>query len=419
MTDNYSSLNILYEGRECMSTLGEKIRTLRNERKLTLVQLAGNKMTKGMLSLIENNKATPSMENLTYIAEKLNVPVAELLDDYISKEEDLLKAIKEIVREEQPFEFFAKDIWELYDASQPFSEQLSGARLAIYFGKSAYFMNESIAPFFTHAEKVYINIHATDLWVDTVLEHVSLFINDGKFEVAKEFLSMKKEELTQFSIKPSPMRLLKWYFYLAAIQLALGSYSDGMETIKESMELSNKHHVYYLMNQLLRMGTFVEMMTTFENYEKRYLQKLKQYMVFSEDQDLQVYIPFVEAHFHTTFQIDLPRAEILLNEIDFDKAPDIYIPFLYLERGKIAFYKNEYDKALRLFENVKFLDSPYHPIDQSALASYNTYFIKIARKTNRNELANQAIREGKQIYQQLPDSFYKEQFFNSINNYTS
>src|SRR5690625_1316665 len=147
-----------------METLGERIRTLRKERKLTLVELAGNKMTKGMLSLIENNKATPSMDNLTYIAEKLNVPISELLEDKIVKEQQLLNKIQSIVDESKPFKQYAEAVWDLYNPQQFLSKQLSGARLAVYFGKSAYFMGEAIAPFFNHAEEVYKSFHASDLW---------------------------------------------------------------------------------------------------------------------------------------------------------------------------------------------------------------------------------------------------------------
>lgn len=54
-----------------MATLGEKIKTLRKEKKLTQTELAGPELTKSMLSQIENGKATPSMKTLQYIAEKL------------------------------------------------------------------------------------------------------------------------------------------------------------------------------------------------------------------------------------------------------------------------------------------------------------------------------------------------------------
>ena len=58
--------------------LGERIRKLRKQKKLTLEELAGSGLTKGMLSLIENNKANPSMESLAYIAQRLEVDVSQL-----------------------------------------------------------------------------------------------------------------------------------------------------------------------------------------------------------------------------------------------------------------------------------------------------------------------------------------------------
>ena len=64
-----------------LSTLGERIRTIRKQRKMTLDALAGEQMTKAMMSYIENNKANPSMESLSYIAERLGVKVSELLED--------------------------------------------------------------------------------------------------------------------------------------------------------------------------------------------------------------------------------------------------------------------------------------------------------------------------------------------------
>ena len=69
-----------------IETLGERIRKLRKQKKLTLEVLAGKELTKGMLSLIENNKANPSMESLTYIAERLKVEVTELLEEVSSLE---------------------------------------------------------------------------------------------------------------------------------------------------------------------------------------------------------------------------------------------------------------------------------------------------------------------------------------------
>ena len=69
-----------------LNTLGERIRSLRKQRKMTLEALAGDQLTKGMLSLIENNKANPSMESLSYIAEQLGVEMSELLEEVNTQE---------------------------------------------------------------------------------------------------------------------------------------------------------------------------------------------------------------------------------------------------------------------------------------------------------------------------------------------
>ena len=64
-----------------MDQLGERIKQIRKERKMTLAQVAGDRLTKGMLSLIENGKAQPSMESLQHIAGQLNVDIADLLQN--------------------------------------------------------------------------------------------------------------------------------------------------------------------------------------------------------------------------------------------------------------------------------------------------------------------------------------------------
>ncbi|MBR4959985.1 MAG: helix-turn-helix transcriptional regulator [Clostridia bacterium] len=55
--------------------IGERIRFLRVRRNLTQKELAGEQMTRNMLSLIENGSALPSLNSLVYLAEILDVPV--------------------------------------------------------------------------------------------------------------------------------------------------------------------------------------------------------------------------------------------------------------------------------------------------------------------------------------------------------
>ena len=61
--------------------IGEKIRSLRIAKLMTQSELAGNQITRNMLSCIENGAAQPSLSTVIYIAGRLNVPVGFLLAD--------------------------------------------------------------------------------------------------------------------------------------------------------------------------------------------------------------------------------------------------------------------------------------------------------------------------------------------------
>lgn len=69
-------------------TLGEKLRKARLERGMTQTQVAGARITRNMLSQLENDAASPSVQTLEYLAEVLGVRVGWLLGDRESGGED-------------------------------------------------------------------------------------------------------------------------------------------------------------------------------------------------------------------------------------------------------------------------------------------------------------------------------------------
>lgn len=62
-------------------TIGEKIRQSRQTAGLSQRQLCGEKITRNMLSQIENGSARPSMDTLSYLAGRLGKPVSFFLDE--------------------------------------------------------------------------------------------------------------------------------------------------------------------------------------------------------------------------------------------------------------------------------------------------------------------------------------------------
>lgn len=59
--------------------IGEKIKKIRLSKLMTQADLAGDHITRNMLSTIEHGGALPSLPTVLYIAERLNVPVGYLL----------------------------------------------------------------------------------------------------------------------------------------------------------------------------------------------------------------------------------------------------------------------------------------------------------------------------------------------------
>ena len=59
--------------------IGEKIKSLRLAKRMTQSELAGDQITRNMLSLIENGSALPSLPTIIYLSERLDVPAGMLL----------------------------------------------------------------------------------------------------------------------------------------------------------------------------------------------------------------------------------------------------------------------------------------------------------------------------------------------------
>ena len=96
------SVEITLERDGVRMNIGEKIRSLRVAKLMTQSELAGNQITRNMLSSIENGVAQPSLSTILYIAKRLNVPVGFLLaeegDEIIYQKMNSLSNIKRAYR---------------------------------------------------------------------------------------------------------------------------------------------------------------------------------------------------------------------------------------------------------------------------------------------------------------------------------
>lgn len=85
--------------------IGKKIRAARLDKHMTQSEVASDKITRNMLSAIESGKATPSLDTLLYIADRLDVPAYYLISDDVDvleyRKTSLLPQLKESFAKKQ------------------------------------------------------------------------------------------------------------------------------------------------------------------------------------------------------------------------------------------------------------------------------------------------------------------------------
>lgn len=83
-------------------TIGEKIKSIRLSKGMTQTDVAGEKITRNMLSAIENGKTSPSLESILHIAERLGICAGYLISDNINpdlyRKEQLLSFVKPLLQ---------------------------------------------------------------------------------------------------------------------------------------------------------------------------------------------------------------------------------------------------------------------------------------------------------------------------------
>lgn len=89
--------------------IGKKVKDLRTSKLMTQKELAGNEITRNMLSRIESGSATPSLSTLKYLSERLGVPIGYL----VSEDETDENYYKKYTAYENITEAFKKEEWQI------------------------------------------------------------------------------------------------------------------------------------------------------------------------------------------------------------------------------------------------------------------------------------------------------------------
>ncbi|MDD1502559.1 helix-turn-helix transcriptional regulator [Lysinibacillus sp. CNPSo 3705] len=400
-----------------MNSLGARIRKLRKEQKLTLEALAGDRLTKGMLSQIENDKAKPSMESLEYIAERLHVKTSELLEEIApSTIRHLLEQV-EILYAEVGLGKNTENLQQIKEMIMPYVEQLplsyEAGRLLYIYAVAQYQAGLTTweSPL-QQARFMFKEINLLSHWFETFILQSAIFMEDRNYKMAYSCILQAKKEAEQENYQLDSRDAGKMAYFISVYQLAIGEHEAGKQLVKETIANAHKNQFYSYIDDMYRIAAFCAMIDNDFEHAEHLIKKLEQYRVFAEQVDVDAFIFTLRAHYYNNFTHDYEKAleEIEhfrplmdLGSVKFDE--NLY----YSEKGKSLYLLGRYEEAKEAFEH--FTNVPpfiLHPFDILGLNECFSYkalcYAHFGELTTAYEIAKMAYIDS----QDLIDLPYKQ-----------
>jgi transcriptional regulator with XRE-family HTH domain len=393
--------------------LGDRIRKLRKQKKLTLEALAGQGLTKGMLSLIENNKAQPSMESLAFIAEGLGVEVTDLLEEVSTVElREVLEKAEKLYNEKK--EKVGDKYEQLLTLIKPYIRNLTqgyeGARLLDIYSRSLY--EEKIPgweSFSDQAAMMYDKINVTANRAQIAIFRSMVKFIEHDYSNALEILLSERTEIESRHVYMDPMTQVDLDYTEAILYFAVGDYETASYVMENALIFSKKHRIFYRADDLYRIGAGQAMM--FRDKEKRelYLSKLKQYGEFAEDtlsilvHDLLIAMTLIAENKEYGKAL-----EILEHYLANPQEEEVVESLYRMEKGKAFYGLGKFMEAIREFEKVETPTTTHHPFDLSLFYVRYSYKALCHFKLGEMENALQSAELAVKNFENIPSLPFKE-----------
>ncbi|WP_422122203.1 helix-turn-helix domain-containing protein [Planococcus sp. X10-3] len=404
-----------------MASLGERIRKLRKEKGLTLQALAGEELSKGMLSLIENNKANPSMESLAYIAERLDINKNELLEDVSPSElRELLQQVEKIYL--RLMDDMTAAFQKITDLIEPYSDQLpyryESARLLEIYSRCLYYMKrDGWQTYLLHAEEMYEGLHLMNNSADIQLFRAMLKFNDHDYEESLKMLKHSRKVFEERGVVLDSLKKLDFDFSEAILHLAIAEDEDALKIIEEAINYSKEHQIFYKIDALYRVTAFHAILKGDEKRKDYYINKLRVFADFTDDSKIDLLLDLLEAHYLNSFKHDYEGALTIIDR-NMEKYSDEETSSFYIEKGKALYGLGKLDEALPWLEKHKLWEFMHHPYDLLMNYEKDAYLALIYAAQGRHELAFEHAAIAKKNADPMPDLPYKKfilDVYNKIN----
>ncbi|MBG0968527.1 helix-turn-helix transcriptional regulator [Bacillus sp. SRB3LM] len=390
-----------------MATLGEKIKALRKEKKLTQTALAGSELTKSMLSQIENGKATPSMKTLQYIAEKLECEMSFLLEEDEGEIVELIQKMELLIKANKCDEVY-KTLLPIVQTELP--STLNTARLYKQFLTGAVIMNDYHIEYYVETavsifEKYTLYRESTE----TKLLFYYMLFKRKKYKECLQMIATIRDEYKAKNLEMDLITHIQLYLKEAIILLAYGNYEKCEKVILDALAFSKKHQVYYKTDEFYRILSYQKVITADKERYLYYIKKSEQFAIFTEDILSIAIIDILKAYYYNTITNEYTIALKHLEQFR-EKLKDEPIfqddGLYYLEKGKSLYGLKRYEEALETLKRANIPDYMSHPLDQSWLLTAGSYRALCHIELQDKPAALKEAKEAVQTIDGYPDSIF-------------
>ncbi|MDF2855036.1 MAG: transcriptional regulator [Neobacillus sp.] len=391
--------------------LGDRIRKLRKEKKLTLEALAGEGLTKGMLSLIENNKANPSMESLTFIAERLSVDVSELLEEVSSQElREILEQAEKLYNQEN----LDNKYQLLIELVRPYINKLThgyeSARLLDIYSRCLYKGKmDGWQEFSNQAATMYDKMNLTANRAGITIFHATVKFIDHAYTQALDVLTKERAEIEANHAYIDPMTRVDLDYHEAIFHFAIGDYDSATYVMENAIHFSKENRIFYRIDDLYRLAAGQALLSRDVVKKELYLTKLRQYGEFADDlASILVHDLMTAMAFNSEDNNYSKALEIIDNYIANPKLEDKLEGLYLVEKGKSLYGLRRFNEALLNFNKVETPSTTHHPFDLSLFYIKDSYkalcHLELGAMGDALQFAKLAVDN----FESLPHTLFKD-----------
>ncbi|MFC3899920.1 helix-turn-helix domain-containing protein [Aliicoccus persicus] len=385
-------------------SLGNRIKSLRKQKKMTQSELIDGYLTKGTLSLIENDKTLPSIETLQKIANKLGVSVF-----YLTQEGD------EAWTEEMAEHF--KDYFLKFPYDE-IEEKILPNKDRIFTNDKGLFLLSMLRYYYRlnqqHVEAD--NLHQTiykrlienglrHLAMRELIDHASSKLYSLEYEDALRTLQQHKEEILSFKQHDSKIELS--YLYIESILASAvenhALFVESSERI-EALSFETLQFQHYL--DAIRIMALYYTYVDEDDKKLEYVSKVKKFLEFSPDPVREIEFRYEDTLYSKYSLIEQPD-DIVEKLLAYkERSMDTIDTFVSNDTGKVEYLKltlksldleieylqGNYEFVLEHFDRSLYtFKIALHPIDRIDLKVRTLVYALSLYKVGRIEEAKQEI----------------------------